>query len=462
MTYDSLDKYKTQINLAEFILYGNYGFVLSESSSFNSPKLKKLHPTETYWSENKKKNVPVKTEEYVIKKNEKGFYTYWSPNDDSLKGKTIIDFVQEHHKAKNGGFFNLGLVRKYLESYMKGGKYIQPDKSEFKILNTLKENDTLKLEVKNCTPYKDRTYLHKRGIKNSTIDNPMFENIIRNKVFDKNGVIHINTAYLMVNLSGIGAINVKNKTFDKSISGAIGDRGNSIVISKDLSHGNHIDKLIITESFDDALSHFQLNEDTLKNLNIRYISTAGSLCEGQIALIEEIITKQKPKEFIIGFDNDVSGNFFRAQLMGKLQVADVILSKDFIEESKAFAYTHIECKREKLTGIVDFIFANKNQEEGIQNVMELKQYIDIFNEKNKNIVYEGVPFNYTVKLADDNKAIAQLTFRNTKENWQLIGNLIAEVKYEKGLFFKQEIPIKKDFNEDLMQGLQNKNHSMNL
>ncbi|OFY93698.1 MAG: hypothetical protein A3K10_17150 [Bacteroidetes bacterium RIFCSPLOWO2_12_FULL_31_6] len=69
----------------------------------------------------------------------------------------------------------------------------------------------------------------------------------------------------------------------------------------------------------------------------------------------------------------------------------------------------------------------------------------------------GVPFDFTVKLAADNKAIAQLIFRNTKENWQLVGDLIAEVKYEKGLFFKQEIPIKKDFNEDLVESLQAKN-----
>ena len=391
MTYDSLDKYKTQINLADFILNGNYGFVIAEGSSFSSPKLKKLHQTEMYWSESKKKEIPVKLEEYVIKKNEKGFYTYWSPNDDSLKGKTIIDFVQDHHKGKNSEFFNLGLVRKYLDAYMKGGQYKQPDKSDFKISRQHKESDKFLLEIKQCSPYKDRTYLHKRGIKDSTIEHPMFFNLIRNKIYEKDDKVYINTAYLMANQHGVGAINIKNKTENESFSGALGDRGNSIVISKDLTHGNYIDKLIITESFDDALSHYQLNENKLQKLKIRYISTAGSLCEGQIALIEEIIKKQQPKEFIIGFDNDKSGSYYRAQLMGKLQVAEVILSKDFLEESKAFSYTHIDCKREKLKGIVDFVFANKNQEEGIQNVMELKGYIEIFNEKHKNTVYEGVP-----------------------------------------------------------------------
>ena len=183
MTYDSLDKYKTQINLADFILNGNYGFVIAEGSSFSSPKLKKLHQTEMYWSESKKKEIPVKLEEYVIKKNEKGFYTYWSPNDDSLKGKTIIDFVQDHHKGKNSEFFNLGLVRKYLDAYMKGGQYKQPDKSDFKISRQHKESDKFLLEIKQCSPYKDRTYLHKRGIKDSTIEHPMFFNLIRNKIY---------------------------------------------------------------------------------------------------------------------------------------------------------------------------------------------------------------------------------------------------------------------------------------
>lgn len=450
MKYPSLDKYKTDINLVDFMLQDKYGFQLTKTSTYNFPRIAKYG------------NSGAKEELYVIKRNEKGFFTYWSPYDESLSGKTIIDFVQDQHKEKNGTSIHLGKVRKILDAYMKGEKYVVPAKSDFQINSFTKENDKFKLNIKNCRPYTDREYLHSRGILDSTIDNPMFSGLIKNidyikKTYDNTITQKFtNTAFLMYNLKGINAINIKNKTNGESFSGCYGNRGESIIASR-IDKNRDLDKLILNESFDDSLSHFQLNENEYKNLNVKYMATAGSLCEGQISLIEEFLKKQKTKELVFGFDNDLSGNFFRAKLLGKLQINQLIGSKEFLEEDKSFAFAHIDCKREKRTGYVDFIFANSDRVNGIENITKLKSFIEIYNEKHRNSHIEGEPFKFAVKLADDNKAIGQISFQNLKDNWNIVSDLIHEIKYEKNKFFSFDVPISKDFNDDLNNKLSKKN-----
>lgn len=445
MAQKSLDDYKHEISLVDFMLQEQYGFRKSKEFSPNSPKIERVN------------EQGIKEEVYIIKRNEKGFFTFWSPYDDNLKGKTIIDFVQDKHKLKNGGIFHLGMVRDLLDKYMKGEKYIAPSKSNYANISLQQNTDVFKLHIKECTPYVERSFLHDRGINDKTIDHPMFKDIIKNKIYEKEGRKFVNTAYLMLNETGIGAINIRNKSVDSSFSGALGDRGNSLIMTQNSSL--NLDKLIITESFEDAMAHYQLNEKELSKLNVRYIATAGSLSEGQIPLIEKIIEKQQPKEFVIGFDNDIAGAYYRAKLMGKLQINNLIASKDFLEETGSFAHAFIDCKRDNKLGIVDVVFANKDREEGIFNVADLKEYVKMYNEKHKDFHFEGEPFQFTVKLADDNKAIGQITFNNVKEHWQLMGDFIEEIKYEKGLFFKQELATGKDFNEDLKEFKGEKNNT---
>lgn len=444
----TLDDYKYDINLVDFMLQPEYGFRVAKRSTYNHPRLERV---------DENGNV---LELYVIQKNNKNHFTYWSPYDDNIKGKTIIDFVQDRHFTKDGRPYNLGMVRGLLDRHISGDRYIPPLKSNYQVSSVNRSIDKFLLEVKECKPYNDRTYLHSRGIKDDIIDNPMFSKVIKNKDFiDKeNNAAYTNTAYLMINEEGIGAINIKNRVGDKSFSGCIGERGAALVCSMLPKGTNSIDKLIITESFDDALSHYQMNFDKLSKLDVRYLSTAGSLSEGQIELIEKNIQKLSPKEFLIGSDNDIGGEFFRAKLMGKIQVNHLLPEqKEFIEDNPNFAFAHIDCKREDNTGIVEFVFANKNKEEGIKNVSELKDFTQLFNEKNKDTTVDGLPFSFKVDLLDDNKASGKITFKNIKDNWALAGDFIHDVKYDRCQFFKRELPVLKDFNEDLNKQLEKNN-----
>ncbi|PKP45553.1 MAG: hypothetical protein CVT95_08490, partial [Bacteroidetes bacterium HGW-Bacteroidetes-12] len=154
----TLEDYKFDINLVDFMLQPHYGFSVAKRSTFRHPRVER---------KDEKGNV---VELYVIQKNSKGYFTYWSPYDDNIKGKTVIDFVQDRHFTKQGEPFNLGMVRGVLDRYISGDKYIAPMKSEYQVANVDRGMDKFLLEVKECKKYTDRTYLHQRGITDKTID----------------------------------------------------------------------------------------------------------------------------------------------------------------------------------------------------------------------------------------------------------------------------------------------------
>ena len=67
-----------------------------------------------------------------------------------------------------------------------------------------------------------------------------------------------------------------------------------------------IDILYVGESIIDCISHYQLcHKDT--SLNLVYVSTEGTLTEGQMQLLRIIISKNEVKSLRTIFDNDKQG-----------------------------------------------------------------------------------------------------------------------------------------------------------
>lgn len=425
MEKKDLSYYKTAINLAQFMI-DNYGFQEAARSSENYPRLKN----------------PETGELYIIKKNNKGHYTYFNPYDYSDRGKTIIDFLQDRHS--NDKFtFTIGHVRKILDNFLNNGYLEKQEHSKFNNIKIKSSND-FNLDDFNIKPLYDTSYLNNRGISNQTINHPIFKGCIFNNthIDDKTGQKHINTVYLMVNSdkSRIPAIIQKNKNF----SGAFGEKGQALVASKIISK-MPIDNLIVMESFDDCLSHFELNNKRLENINIRYVATGGSITDKQIDLISEIITKQQVKNLSLSFDNDNAGYFFRCQTLAGLTFEDEKFYK-----KNPLAKAHIEVSKidgnDKL-GIAQFIYVTQDKETSIATA---QKFADFFNKHQQLDKYvEGKSFKLQQKEIGNFHVKIQVEFKNLKEHWEVLGNFIEDLKFSNKLEFKREVPILKDFNEDL-------------
>ena len=266
---------------------------------------------------------------FICYKNNKNEWRYMVPELTTGGGLSIIDLI--FYKYPH---YNFGQVRGYLDNYL-GKDHLIPSNSNYNQEIPSKSDNYLLHHINELQPYEDRSFLHKKGINDETIDHPYFKPIIFNKPYysEKNKTTFQNTAFIMSSFDEkYKAIALRNKNF----KGVLGKRGSAICASANKE--KNIDKLIVCETMDDCMAHFQLNKNELKDKSIRYIATQGTITDPnvfnqkipdnidkqitsrQTELINQVIQKQKPKEIEIGFDNDLQGAFFSNILIGKLNL----------------------------------------------------------------------------------------------------------------------------------------------
>ena len=97
----------------------------------------------------------------------------------------------------------------------------------------------------------------------------------------------------MYNDKGVQAISQRNETF----KGIIGGKFDCLATSNH-DKSRPIDILYVGESIIDCISHYQLCH-TNTSLNLVYVSTEGTLTEGQMQLLRIILSKNEVSHFIL-------------------------------------------------------------------------------------------------------------------------------------------------------------------
>ncbi|MDU0372083.1 toprim domain-containing protein [Hymenobacter endophyticus] len=250
---------------------------------------------------------------------------YMNTGDDNDRG-SIIDFVKSRGGAYGQGL-NLGQTRQQLRQYLNedGPQRDQKTLAEApkpERIASLKEiPQGLSLEERRNVLIADalgvqpklenRSYLHSRGISDQTIDNPAFQG----RVFTARGKYE-NTAFPLYNQTGIISVEEKNTGYKHMLP--LPKEG--LWVSKMTEPGKPLDRLVVTESAIDALSKHQLDRrDGKPQPNTMYLATAGTVTERQVELIQLIIDRQKPKEVVLGQDNDPGGRRFNINYLNDLQ-----------------------------------------------------------------------------------------------------------------------------------------------
>jgi hypothetical protein len=450
--YDS-NHFKTEISLPDFLK--QYGFEVDKKGS--SKNCAKMRNEET-------------GEILLIRKTPTGIYIIWDPLNDLFRGSTIIDFVLEKHKNDFPDRpFTFRDAANLLTDYIDGKHFISAHTSYYKLDHEKVESNIINREYNSLKPFTERTFLHKRGIEDFIIDSAIFKSKIYNHSFvDEKGVEHINTAFPLNGETEIVAISKRNDNF----KGMIGEKDNGIFITKDPVNGGKIDKLILTESAIDAISHYQINYDKLKDKKIRYISTEGAFSENQTELISKVINKQTPDEVCFGQDNDLEGTHQITKLLTNLRLDEKLLK----EVRKENHHIDIKSFKSKTDCWVEITYINeavtlkevKNksdhktlaENEKIKEkaaevrLQEITNVLDFFKNANKDlkgISHEECPFGNSVSMdSKNNQAIVRITFNNHHFNWEKINRFIIDNKFKKyNIDFLREMPITKDFNDDL-------------
>lgn len=264
---DEIRRFKSEINLAEFLQNRGYEYDKKESSK-NSAIMRRG------------------SDKLIVATDQDGHGVYFNVKDEQDSG-TIIDFIQQREGL------NLGQVRKMLRPWI--GESSSPIPSPLSPIPKPAKGAANLVMAQNrylSMPEYTGNYLQSRGLSNATIDE--FSPKIKQ---DERG----NVCFRHWHPDGISGYEIKNAGFTGFASG--GEKSIFTHIT-----GDKISRIVVTESAIDCMSYHQLKgqPDTL------YLSIAGQMSDKQRETIKKVLGDQKQAEVISAFDADEQGNKFAA------------------------------------------------------------------------------------------------------------------------------------------------------
>lgn len=442
---DKFEKYKVEIPLHRFA-EDYYGFSEVKKESSNS-SIKMADPNNN---------------KYIFQRNPRGQYRYWATSDDNDKG-TIIDFVGHREgidpKRSEGRSEILKIIgektndldtHKFQSSHIVEKKEIDP-KLDF-ITRSQQEFKFSHLD--------NYQYLNNRGITSQTIESPTFKGSMFH--VQKNGNSHRNVGFPMYDHKNqiVGMVqryysfkhepenNLWRRISKKPMLD--GSKNNQGWWFSKFDASKPIDKIIISESGIDSMSHYQLKGGDKEN-NL-YASFHGYLSEYKVRMMNYLIQdKFKPKEVVFAADNGGGGYrhyiAFRSDFKGDTEGIQTFKDHPSFHNAR-FEATFKENRVPTSLLVVDL--PHPNEAAGLKDANKVLEYFKEINQDNK-IDGEGDDiYKITTTLRDATRTRIEIGFSNTNENWNDAMNLVDQMKPYKGV--SVDLPLMdKDFNEELVE-----------
>ena len=303
------EQLKKDISLPDFLI--TLGWKVVEGSSKSSPKMTNGNQT------------------IVIKKNIKEQYTYWDVHSFNIKGRSVIDLMQQYILDYTGRLPSIREAAEAVLRFQMTQKIISPKESLYDVSNVALTQEEIVALIHQLKSYTG-TYLQDRGISKEVLSSPVFSKTFYTREIKNKATTYHNVCVKMVDDTGLKAISQRNEGY----KGIIGEKYSSLAFS-DHDKTRPIDILFVGESILDCASHYQLKYLN-SPLNILYASTEGTLTEGQAKLLIKLLSIQNISKLITIFDNDVNGYKYTAWLHNYLHHKNVNTEKMIEEELKQY------------------------------------------------------------------------------------------------------------------------------
>lgn len=298
------NKLKSEISLPDLLLHFGWSFAPGTSSA----AVKMTNGTDVY----------------IIKKNKQGHQTYWDLHGTD-RGKSCLDFMQKELLNQTGKMPSLREVGEALQNFLNNHDIVTTNNSAIKVTDGSLDRNQLVTLLHELKPYSGN-FLEKRGIKPEILDSPVFKDVFysrRYKVLRKD---YYNTCVKLQNASGFQGIS--QRAYDEngnSFKGIKGNKYGSIAISN-YDSSRPIDLILVGESMIDNASHYQMKLFNTKQ-NVLYISTEGNITQGQIELIDFLLSHNNvtdiANQLMYIFDNDHNGYKYAIKLDTYLKEKEV-------------------------------------------------------------------------------------------------------------------------------------------
>ena len=315
---DELTRFKTDINLVEYVASKGYQVIKGESSKASTVM------------------VDGQGDKLIIATAEDGHGIYFSVRDDADNG-SIIDFVQRLQGL------NLGQVRKELRPWI--GEYGQaavpvhaarkPEAARApKPVPTSRDRQQVLAVWSKMEPAGEHRYLiDERKLSPEVLADPRFAGQVR---IDGKG----NAVFPHYDRDGITGYELKNAGFTGFAKG--GEKG--LWYSSNLGHAGRV---VVVESAIDAMSHAQINGDQ----EAAYISVGGSMSDKQRELLAGALAKahQRGAAVVLATDADEPGKKLADQVQA-LAPAGALIAREEPEHGNDWndAVKHKYALEEKL------------------------------------------------------------------------------------------------------------------
>lgn len=258
---EELEKFKSEINLAE--LAAAYGYELVRKESCKTSFVMK-HPAEV--------------SKIVVATDSKDGHGVFFDVHNRTSG-SVIDFVMYRENV------NLGHARKILRNYLNGER---PAEVQFTRPEATSRDQVRLFAIWQTMRLYRGSYLEERGLTPETI--AAFSEHIRT---DRRG----NTIFRHDSEKGLTGWEAKNADFT-GFSGA----GKKALFIRQIG-SLPPDMIVIAESAIDAMSYYQLHPG-----NGLYMSFAGSMSQDQERLLNRIVSRYQESQIIIATDRDQKGS----------------------------------------------------------------------------------------------------------------------------------------------------------
>lgn len=282
---DELEQFKRQINLVEYAETQGYEIDKAESS---------------------RSSVVMRgpgNDKIIVATGEDGHGVFFSVRDDHDNG-TIIDFVQSRQHL------NLGQVRQELRPWIgahrpsstkkpvqrkpEAERPRRPDPSHA-------DRQAVLAAWMRAERAERHPYLESRGIAPATLQDSRFAGVVK---IDRT---HGNAIFPHYDRQGLSGYELKNQGFtgfSKSGRKALWYSANAA----------SCERLVITESAIDALSHAQLRREP----STGYMSIGGQMSPEQVELVQSVLEKAHRREavLVLATDNDEAGQRLARQVAG--------------------------------------------------------------------------------------------------------------------------------------------------
>jgi hypothetical protein len=435
---ENLNFFKTEIDLEAYLI-NQFGYQKSKYYTRKHPRLEKI-------------NNGNKTDVITIFRDKNTgflkFYSWYSQD----KARSIVDFLIEERNLESDPKGITKVFQELKENYGSNTIIINQNKTIESLNQTEQKKNFLENQL---TVFSDSSFLKSRGISENMIAEMEKRNILFSSIYYNQNTkeFSYNTAVKLAGLNNVtfslrNEIKQGDKTTPfKGIAFAKKDAIFTMYIHKNEigtdvntkigKTEQSLDKVILAESYIDAVSYYQMNKVNLINENVLLISTEGNPSKEQIKTLTAI--KKEPKDYLLAFDNDFAGEKYTFSLMTQKEFYN-----QYNNDTNMLSFIKTSEIKNFENSDNNFNITGSSEEVTSENMA--KEIHSFYKKINKDLKDEGLePVKLTCYNMEKKINLVEFKLEVPKGSQSELNELIS--KNYKSLSIVKA--INNDFNEDL-------------